>query len=133
MGTEYIFYDYIDDNGSNVINAWLNGGGRQTKSFFNHTINYLEASPPPRTQDSVWGHPYTKTLKGQWGGFFELRKTGRIQYRLIGKIEECEVFLVATGYPKGSWKTDITPQTAKERIIQMKDNPAKYRREHDHS
>jgi hypothetical protein len=70
-------------------------------------------------------------MKGDWKGFIELRKRGRIQYRLIAKIENRDVFLVATGFHKGSYETDITPGEGKERVELMKKNPAKYRRKHD--
>ena len=135
MGSEFTFYDYIDADGSgaNVVKEWLNGQGRQAKAYFNRMISYLEASPPPGSTDSVWHDPYTKAMGGDWKDFVELRKTGRIQYRLIGKVESRGVFLVASGFHKGSYETDITPAKGKERVAQMKNNPAKYRREHDHS
>jgi hypothetical protein len=133
MGIEYTFYDYIDVGGINRINAWLNGEGRLAKAFFNHIISNLEASPPPKSKDSVWHPPYTIPMKRQWKDFIEIRKTGSIQYRLICKMENREVFLVATGFHKGSYETDITPETTRERVTRMKNNPERYRREHDRS
>ena len=133
---EFTFYDYLDadGDGTNVIKDWLNGNGKPGKAYFNRIINYLEGSPPAGSRDSVWHHPYTWPLKGKWKGFFEIRKeTKNVQYRLIGKIEGRCVFLVATGFHQGTWETDVSPETGKERSAQMKNNPAKYRREHDNS
>ena len=136
MGSEFTFYDYIDVDGSgaNVINDWLNGDGKEAKAYFNRMIGYLEGSLPAGSQESVWQHPYTWLLRGKWKDFIEIRKKVKgVQYRLVGKVEGRKVFLVTWGFHKGTWETDITPQTGKERAAQMKNNPGKYRREHDNS
>jgi hypothetical protein len=135
MGSEFTFYDYIDADGggANVINDWLNGNGKRAKAHFNRVIGYLENSSPAGSQDSVWRDPYVLHLHGEWKGFIEIRKKADgVQYRLIGKIENRNVFLITWGYHKGSWETEITPQTGEDRITQMNNNPARYRREHDH-
>jgi hypothetical protein len=134
MGIEYTFYDYIDADGSgaNIIKDWLNGAGKPAKAHFTNMIGNLEASPPPGFIDSVWHKPFTEVMKGQWDGFIEIKKRGRIQYRLIAQIQGRNVFLVATGFHMGSYETDVTPGTAKERVAQMMNNPARYRREHDY-
>ena len=136
MGSEFTFYDYVDADGSkaNVIRSWLNGDGKEAKAYFNRMIGYLEGSLPAGSQDSVWRDPYTWPLHKEWKEFIEIRKKIKgVQYRLIGKVDGRNVFLVTWGYHKGSWETDITPQTGRERVNQMKDNPEKYRREHDNS
>ena len=136
MSNEFTFYDYIDADGSgvNIINDWLNGDGKAAKAYFNSMINNLEASPPAGSQDSVWHHPYTWPLHEQWKGFIEIRKKAkRVQYRLIGKIEGRNVFLVTWGYHKGSWTTASTPQACMDRVAQMQSNPRKYGKEHDRS
>jgi len=135
MGSEFTFYDYInaDGDGANIINDWLNGDGKEAKAYFNRMIGYLEGSPPAGSQSSVWRDPYVWPLHREWKGFFEIRKKlKKIPYRLIGKIEGRSVLLITWGYHQGNWKADITPQTAEERVNQMK-NVAKYRREHDNS
>ena len=135
MGIEYTFYDYIDadGDGTNVIKSWLNGDGKNAKAHFTIMISNLEASPPPRTVDSVLGEPYTKPMKADWKGFIELRKTGGVQYRLLAQMQGRSVFLVACGIHKGQkFKTDVTPQTASKRVKQMIENPARYRREHEY-
>ena len=136
MGTEYTFYDYInaDGDGTNVIKSWLNGDGKDAKAYFMVKIGHLEASPPPGVTDSVWKDPYTKTMKGKWGGFIELRKTGGVQYRLIVQMRGRSVYLVACGIHKGqNYKINVSPQTASRRVEQMIDNPTRYRREHEYN
>jgi hypothetical protein len=135
MSNKYTFYDYIDANagGVNLINDWLNADGKQAKAHFNRMIDYLENSSPSGSQDSVWREPYVCHLRGEWKGFIEIRKkVDRIQYRLIGKVENRSVFLITWGYHKGNWETNITPQTGKDRVTQMNGNPEKFRREHDY-
>lgn len=135
MGVEYTFYNYIDadGDGTNVIKSWLNGDGKNAKAHFTMIISNLEASPPPCTADSVWGEPYTKLMRGDWDGFIELRKTGRVQYRLLAQMQGRSVFLVACGIHKGqNYITDVSPQTASRRVKQMIDNPTLYRREHEY-
>lgn len=136
MGSEFTFYDYIDADGGgdNVIKSWLNGNGKKAKAYFTMIIGQLEASPPHRTADSVWGEPFTKVMKSKWKGFIELRKRGSIQYRLIAQMRGRDVFLVACGVHKGKdYRTDVTPATALSRVTQMITNPSRYRREHEHN
>ncbi len=134
MGSEYTFYDYIDadGDGSNVINAWLNGQGKLAKAHFNHVILNLEGSPPPGYKDTVWHPHFVHALEKPWKGFVEFRKTGSVQFRLVGQVEGRSVFLVGMGFHRGRWETDITPATGKERVSQMKKDPARYRRPHDY-
>ena len=47
MIKEYTFYDYIDENGNNIIKNWLNGDAKDAKAHFNQVIPHLEATPPP--------------------------------------------------------------------------------------
>ena len=136
MGNEFTFYDYIDADGSgtNVISDWLNGDGNAAKGRFAVIIPLFEASPPRGFQDSVWREPYVKHMHGDWEGFIELRrKAKRVQYRILGQIDDRSVFLVACGTHKGDYTTDITPQAALERVNQMKSNPARYRRKHEYN
>jgi len=135
MGKEFTFYDYIDadGDGTNIIKSWLNGAGKPAKARFNRVIGWLENSSPAGSQESVWRAPYVWPLHEEWKGFKEIRKeVDRVQYRLIGKVENRNVFLVTWGYHKGVWKTDITHQTAKERIAKMNNKPERYRIEHDY-
>ena len=139
MGSEYTFYDYIDADGggTNVIRSWLNGDGKPAKAHFIMLIPRLEASPPLGFKDSVWGKPHTKLMKDKkekWHDFIELRKLGSVQYRLIARMQDRSVFLVACGVHKErKYITDVSPPTALSRVNQMINNPAKYRREHEYN
>ncbi len=136
MGNILTFYDYIDADGGgvNVIRSWLNGPRKDAKAHFNIKIPYLEASPPHGVSGSNWGRPLTGYMHGDWKGLFELRgKAKGVQYRLLAKVEDHNVFLVACGtHAGGNYSTDVTPATAKARVSQMIDNPARYRREHEY-
>ncbi len=128
MGNEYTFYDYIDENGNNVIMNWLNGEARDAKVFFGQVIPHLEATPPP------WSTKYVKYMRTDWKGFIELRKTGTIQYRLLCQMRNRDVYIVATGFHKGKYyPTDVPPEIAAVRVSQMIANPAKYRRTHEYN
>ena len=137
MSSEFTFYDYIDADGggTNIISNWLNSSGKDAKAFFTMVIGQLEASPPPGFSDSVWGSPYTKPMKGKWDGFIELRKKAKgVQYRILGQMDGRNVFLVAYGiHKKPYYETDVSPQIALQRVNQMKNNPSKYRREHEYN
>jgi len=130
MGKEFTFYDYIDadGDGTNVIKSWLNGAGKPAKAHFAMVIRHLEVSPPAN-----WPSQYTKPMKREWCGFREFRKTGRVQYRLIGKIVQRKVLLVAFGIHKDQYfSTDVSPHVAANRVTQMMSD-SRYRREHDDS
>jgi hypothetical protein len=136
MAIVYTFFDYIDESGANIIKCWLNGDGKLAKAHFTNLIPQLEHSTPPHFNDTVWRIPHYKPLenkKGQkWEGFAELRKLGKIQYRIIIQIQDHKVFLVACGVHKGQkFDIDVPPKTARLRVAQMIANPAKYRREHE--
>jgi len=134
MTKEYHFYDYIDaDKGSvNVINTWLNNEAKDSKFHFNQVIKHLEASTPPGTQGTFWIKKYAKRMKGDWKGFWEIRRQVKnVQYRLMGWMNGREVFLVAYATHKEDYLPIISSTTAKNRVRQIIDNPKKYRRNHD--
>lgn len=137
MVTEFIFYDYVaaDGDGANIIKTWLNRDGKIAKAYFTNMIGQLEVSPPHGKIDSVWKMPYVRDMDGRWAGFIELRKEVKnVQYRLIAQMRGRSVFLVACGIHKDqNFTTDVSPQTASNRVIQMIDNPGKYRREHEYN
>jgi hypothetical protein len=136
MGSEFTFYDYIDADASgvNIIKNWLNGRGKDAKAYFNVLIGQLEASPPHGVTDSVWKYPYTEPMANDWYGFIAFRKRGGVQYRILGQMRNRDVFLVAYGIHKMQhYDTDVTPKTASNRVTQMINNPAKYRREHEYN
>jgi hypothetical protein len=134
MGTEYRFYDYIDadGDGSNIIKGWLNDGGKDAKAYFTNIIPHLVATPPP------WSTKYVTFMRREWKGFIELRKTGRsktgrIQYRILGQIQNRDVYLVTYGIHKGKYfPTEVPPDKAAIRVSQMVNNPTRYRRKHEY-
>ena len=116
MGSEFTFYDYINDSGVNIINGWLNGAGKGAKANFNRIIKWLGESSPAASQDTLWKKPYIWPLHEKWKGFKEIRSNARgVEHRLICKIDGRNVLLVTWGYHKGRWETDITVQTANNR------------------
>lgn len=136
MNAEHRFYDYVDSDGHNVIENWLNTEGKNARARFILRIEQLAGSPPGGTEISVWKPPFVKPLTAskwkQVQDFIEIRvKENKKQYRLIGKKLGRDIFLVGWGFhdSKG-WNTEITPVTAQERAGQMIDNPFKFRREH---
>ncbi|NQT31516.1 MAG: hypothetical protein HQ588_04205 [Deltaproteobacteria bacterium] len=136
MSSKYTFYDFIDadGDGSNVIKSWLNGEGKDSKGYFTMKIGHLETSPPPGSKDSFWDYPATKPMKGEWSGFIELRKTGKVAYRLLAQRRDRNVYLVACGTHKNqNYTPNATPQTALSRVNQMISNPTKYRRAHEYN
>lgn len=134
MTKEYTFYDYIDaDKGNtNVINIWLNHEAKDSKFHFNEIIKHLEASTPPGTQGSFWIKQYAKRMKGEWEGFWEIRRQVKnVQYRLLGWMNRRDIYLVACATHKEDYLPIVSSTTAKNRVRQMIDNPKKYRRNHD--
>lgn len=80
MGAEFTFYDYIDENGINVVREWLHGEGVKVTADFNAKIMHLEA-----TKKGLWSRPTFDDLKDDCDGLFELRgQTGKIKLRLLG-------------------------------------------------
>lgn len=134
MDTEYTFYDYIDadGDGSNIIKGWLNDSGKDAKAYFANIIPHLVATPPP------WSTKYVKFMRREWRGFIELRKTGRsktgrIQYRILGQIQNRDVYLVTYGIHEGKdFPTEVPPDKAAIRVSQMVNNPARYRGKHEY-
>ena len=135
MDKEYIFYDYVDADGTgrNVIKDWLDGDGRLAYGHFTRMIPILEATPPG---SGTWGDPYVEVMVNKrhrnWDGFIALRKKKDV-HRIIGKRIGRAVYLVATGIHKGNqrYKTDVSPRTASTRVDQMIAG-AKYRSEHEY-
>lgn len=80
MGSEFTFYDYVDEDGVNVISAWLTGQGPRARAKFNQVIFHLEATPKGQ-----WRRPIVDTLGGDCSGLFEIRSfvNGK-QLRLLG-------------------------------------------------
>ena len=80
MGLFWIFYDYVDEDGNNLIHHWLNTEGKDAKAKFNCWIRHLEA-----IELGQWRRPLVDTLTGECQGLFEIRvRVARVAYRLLG-------------------------------------------------
>jgi hypothetical protein len=75
----WVFCDFIDAAGENVVHAWLHSRAVSVKARMriNRIITHLEAAP-----STDWGD-YVKTLSGdEYSGLMELRVTVQnVQYR----------------------------------------------------
>ncbi|MGB6837010.1 MAG: type II toxin-antitoxin system RelE/ParE family toxin [Dehalococcoidia bacterium] len=79
MGSEFTFYDYVGDQGDNVIHAWLQVMPKKVKVKFNKQIMYLEATPLGQ-----WSRPYVAILAEDCAGLFEIRVKLGQEYRMMG-------------------------------------------------
>ncbi|MBI4298923.1 MAG: type II toxin-antitoxin system RelE/ParE family toxin [Chloroflexi bacterium] len=80
MGSEFTFYDYIDDTGSNTIHSWLNSIDIRAKEKLNKRLLYLEG-----TSHGNWKRPLVDTLTDDCAGLFEVRaRLQGQQYRILG-------------------------------------------------
>lgn len=79
MGSEFTFYDFVDDSGVNVVDQWLQGIPKGAKQKFNKWLTHLEATP-----HGSWSRPLVDKLSGRCAGLFEVRvKLSRQQYRIL--------------------------------------------------
>ena len=79
MGTEYIFYDYMEEE-ENLIHTWLQAIPAVVKAKFNNWLLHLEGVGP-----GDWKRPYVDSLTGDCHGLFEIRvQRSRINYRILG-------------------------------------------------
>jgi len=75
MAKHWTFRVFAED-GVDVINAWL--ANCPVRAEFERILAYMQITPN-------WVKPYFKPLKGRaYRDMGEVRKTGRIQYRIIG-------------------------------------------------
>lgn len=128
MGAEYTFYDYVDEDGINVIKTWLEARGG--KARFDTIIQYLEASRP-----GTWRRPVVGRLTGECAGLSEIRaQVRRTQLRLLGFYGpgEREFTLVFGAVEKND---RFVPLSACEQAFRRKDRvnaaPDISRKEHD--
>ena len=75
----WAFLDFVDGQGENVIQDWLQGLApsvrAEVKAKLNTRIQYLEVT-------SIFGPPYTGLLHGECAGLFEIKfKVKNVQYR----------------------------------------------------
>lgn len=131
MGSEFTFYDYINEAGENVVHDWLNGPGTPAKAKFTQWLLFLEATPP-----GAWTRPLVDTLTDQCQGLFEIRtRIARVRYRLIGcHGPGTRSPTLLYGIIKKASRVQVSDcQEALSRKRKAETNPNKHRREHDYS
>ena len=80
MNQKSLIYDYIDDDGANIIKAWLDQIDAKAKAKLNTRLNILE-----QTNRTEWNKLNTEVLQGDKDGLVAVRvECNRIQYRLLG-------------------------------------------------
>ena len=78
MGAEFTFYDYVDHQGRNLVDSWLQADvTKMVKEKFNEQLTYLEATPI-----GMWDRPYAAPVGDS---LFEIRVVNFGQhYRILG-------------------------------------------------
>ena len=130
MGAEFTFYDYLDQQGHNVIRDWLDEARPRVKARFTMLIGLLEATPPGQ-----WTRPVVDSLRGDCEGLFEVRaNVQRVQYRLLGfhGPGRREVTLVVGASKSNNrWVPLSIPETARRRKADVTTDPVRFRAIHE--
>ena len=128
MGSEFTFYDYLDDSEDNAIYIWLLGQGKRVKAKFDSWIDHLES-----TQLALWDRPYSAALHGECEGLFEIRPNVLgVEYRLFyfhGTARD-PTLLFGAKEKGGRWEPLNACEQAFNRRANVIENPDKYRRRH---
>lgn len=75
-----LIYDYVDIDGTNVVQDWLSAQQIRVRAKITTRLNYLDQTP-----QSEWGLPYTEVLHGDKDGLVAVRSSfGKIAPRLLG-------------------------------------------------
>lgn|GEM_PF-1503163 len=134
MGTEFTFFDYVDDRGTNVVTAWFtqqSRSGAKVKAKFDTRLLTMEATP---AGEGYWLRPQTETLHGDCEGLFEIRALLRnVQLRLLGfhHASGTEVTLVFGATERdGKWEPLSACAQALKRRIEAITHPALHRTRH---
>ena len=126
MGSEFTFYDFVDDSGVNVIHEWLQGLPKSAKQKFNKWLTHLEATPP-----GAWSRSLVDTV---CDGLFEIRvRLSTQQYRILGVHTPDRKPILLHGFIKlGSKVPNQNCDQAQINRDQFEADPAKHRMEHDY-
>ena len=129
MGSEYTFYDFVDDSGANVVREWLQGIPKGAKQKFNKWLMHLEAMPP-----GTWTRPLVDTLSGRCDGLFEIRVALSGQrYRILGAHSpDRRPTLLHCFLKSGRKVPDEECLQAQLKKDQVEADPAKHRVEHNY-
>lgn len=80
MGSEWVFYHYVDAADRDLIEEWLVQIGPKARARFANIIWHLEATPL-----GDWGLPYVRFLTGDCAELWEIRMPlRRVQHRPLG-------------------------------------------------
>ncbi len=130
MGSEFTFYDFVDEQGENIVYAWLQQEiPRQAKEKFDSRMTLLEALPPGQ-----WGtgSRLVDTLTdGMCDGLFEIRVAyRRKQYRILGKHRGRQPTLLHCFVKPGAAVSQKDCAIAYNNREIMEADPARHRVEH---
>jgi phage-related protein len=130
MGSQFTFYDYVGDDGRNVVHDWLQSIEKGAKVKFNKRLLHLEATPP-----GEWKRPFVDTLDGHCSGLFEVRvaRSGQ-QYRILGSHmgADRKPTLMHCFIKPGDKVPDEDCDQALSRKAQTEGDPGKHRLEHNY-
>ena len=129
MGSEFTFYDRLDDQGVNVVHEWLGGIPKGAKAKFTKWLLHLEGLPP-----GEWRRPLVDTLDGRCDGLFEVRVSlSGQQYRILGSHSADRKPTLVHCFIKGDDRVpDEDCDRAQLSRAQVESDPAKHRVEHDY-
>lgn len=126
MGSEFTFYDFVDDGGRNIVHDWMEQIPPKAKAKFNKWFLHLEGMP-----HGQWTRPMVDTLDGHCAGLFEVRVSLDRQYRILGAHNDRQEPTLLHGFIKPD---DDVPEEDCDRAFVNKAlaeaEPEKYRVEH---
>ena len=129
MGSEFTFYDYVDDEGRNVVHRWLESIPKGAKAKFNNRLLHLEGTPA-----GGWTRPLVDTLDGSCDGLFEVRVSlsGR-QYRILAfHTPDRKPTLLHCFIKSGKRVPDAECERARLKKVQVETDAMMHRVEHDY-
>ena len=105
MDFVYVFYDYVNLRGDNVIQLWLEDEAKEAVAKFTMRLTYLACTPIVE-----WNPTYATMLTGQCQGLFEVAvRKKRVRYRILAfhGTEQSEMTLL-NGFKKKSKEVPVS-------------------------
>jgi hypothetical protein len=125
MGSEFTFYDFVDDSGTNLIHQWLQGIPKGAKQKFNKWLMHLEATPP-----GEWRRPLVDTV---CDGLREIRVSFGQQYRILAvHTPDRKPILLHSFIKSGRRVPKGECDRARVKKDQVEADPAKHTVEHNY-
>jgi hypothetical protein len=127
MGSEFTFYDFVEEQGENTVYKWLQEIPTGAKEKFDSRMGHLEATP--RGQ---WRRPLVDTVTDRaCDGLFEIRvQLKRRQYRILGAHNGREPNLLHCFVKPGAAVPQADCQRAHRNRELVVADPARHRVEH---